>query len=364
MKRSSSIVIATLTVALVAAGPAAADPNTVNPVTGLNGTFGLPNLSGRSQAVAQATGIASANMTQDVNMLGTDLGIMWDNGNGQILTAFGDSAGLGIPNLLQGSIWSWRSNALVRSDDRDLADGMTFDSVVKDIVGQAKELVPSPKIPFVEISRIPTAGVSVGPNQFMSLMSVKNWGDPGRWETNYSGIAVSGDNGENWVARPETQRPSVGGDRNFQQNAFLKDGGFVYEYGTPPGRGNLGHVARVAEKDILNLPEYEYWTGTEWKKGDPAAAAPIVDSVGELSVAWHAYLGQYIMLTTDNFNSIVMRRSPSPVGPWSPPEVLVDTRELPTAYAPYIHPYSSGRDLYFLATVHSNYNVLLLHTTL
>ncbi len=89
--------------------------------------------------MAQANGLLSANRTQDSNVLGTDLGIMWDNGNGQVLTAFGDTAGLGIPNLLVGSLWSWRSNVLFRSSDRDLADGMTFDSTPRDIVGQSKD---------------------------------------------------------------------------------------------------------------------------------------------------------------------------------------------------------------------------------
>ncbi|QCB49825.1 DUF4185 domain-containing protein [Rhodococcus sp. PAMC28707] len=364
VKRFTSVAVAVVVTTLVIAGPAAANPNIVNPIPGLNGVFGLPQLTGRTVAVAQATGMSSTNETQHVNMLGTDLGIMWDNGNGEILTAFGDTAGLGIPNLLQGSLWSWRSNSLMRSHDGNLADGMSFDSIVKDPLGQAKELIPSPKIPFVEISRIPTAGVALGQNQFMTLMSVKDWGQPGHWETNYSSIAVSGDNGENWTVHPETQRPSDGGSRNFQQNAFLKDGGFVYEYGTPPGRGNLGYVSRVLEKDILNLAAYEYWTGNDWKTGDPALAAPIVDSVGELSIAYNQHLGQYLMLTTDPSDSIVMRRSPSPVGPWSPPEVLVDTNQLHSAYAPYIHPWSTGPDLYFLATVHQNYNVLLLRTTL
>lgn len=109
--------------------------------------------------------------------------------------------------------------------------------MVKDIFGQARDLVPSPKVPFLEISRIPTAGISVDGVQYMSLMSVKNWGEPGKWETNYSGLAVSGDNGENWVEAPETRRPSDAGNKNFQMAAFLKDGGFVYQYGTTPGRG-------------------------------------------------------------------------------------------------------------------------------
>lgn len=343
---------------------ASANPNAINPIPVLNGTNGLPQLHGRSQAIFQATGLASPNNTQNYNVFGTDLGIMWDNGRGEMLTAYGDSAGLGFPNLLAGSLWSWRSNILVRTNDRNPADGIIYSSVPRDIFGQAKDLVPSPKIPFIEISRIPTAGISVDGVQYMAMMSVKNWDEPGNWSTNFSSLAVSGDNGENWAELPQTRRAGDAGHANFQMNAFLKDGGYVYVYGTPSGRNALAHVARVKERDIANLGEYEYWDSKGWKKNDPNAAAPIAGGVGELSVQYNQFLGQYIMLTTDPWNSVVMRRSPSPVGPWSPPEVLIDTRELPTAYAPMIYPYQTGPDLYFLTTIHSQYNVVLMRTRL
>ncbi|KAA0017369.1 DUF4185 domain-containing protein [Antrihabitans cavernicola] len=368
MKRTGSLGLAAVAVAtasvLVFSSPASADPNAINPFPVLNGTNGLPILHGNTRAVFQATGMASPNNTQNYNVLGTDLGIMWDSGRGDMLTAYGDSAGLGFPNLLAGSIYAWRSNILLRSNGQDPSHGIHYDSVVKDIFGQAKDLIPSPKIPFIEISRIPTAGVSVDGVQYMSLMSVKNWGQPGQWETNFSGLAVSGDNGENWAEAPETRRPSDGGNKNFQMNAFLKDGGFVYEYGTTPGRGGNAFVSRVKEHDIRNMAEYEYWNGKDWKKGDVNAATPIASGVGELSVQYNQFLGQYVMLTTDPFNSVVMRKAPSPTGPWSPPQVLIDTRELPTAYAPSIYPYQTGSDLYFLTTVHSQYNVVLMKTSL
>ncbi|MFH5228686.1 DUF4185 domain-containing protein [Antrihabitans spumae] len=368
MKKTSSIVLTALvsvTASLVVLAPhAAANPNAINPIPVINGTNGLPQLHGRTRAVFQATGLASPNNTASYNVLGTDLGIMWDNGGGEMLTAFGDTAGLGFPNLLAGSIWAWRSNILVRSHDRNPADGIFYDSVARDIFGQAKDLVPSPKIPFIEISRIPTAGVSVNGVQYLSLMSVKTWDQPGQWTTNFAGLAASGDNGENRGDLPQTHRPAEAGNRNFQMNAFLKDGGFVYVYGTPPGRNNLAHVARVRENDIANLAEYEYWTGSEWKKDDVNAAAPITGGVGELSVQYNQFLGQYIMLSTDPWNSVVMMRAPSPQGPWSPPEVLIDTRELPTAYAPSLYPYQTGSDLYFLTTIHNQYNVVLMKTSL
>lgn len=368
MTKTGSILLSALAGAsallLTATAPATANPNAINPIPVLNGTTGLPNLPGTTKAVFQATGMASPNNTHTYNVLGTDLGIMWDNGHGEMLTAFGDTAGIGFPNLLAGSTWAWRSNILVRSHTRDPSHGIYFDSVVRDIFGQARDLVPSPKIPFLEISRIPTAGISVGGTQYMSMMSVKTWDDVGQWTTNFSGLVASGDNGETWADLTHTRRPNEGGNANFQMNAFLKDGGYVYVYGTPSGRNHPARVARVREHAITDLAAYEYWDGRTWRLNDVNAAVPIMHGVGELSVMYNEYLGQFVSLTTDPWNSVVLRTAPAPTGPWSAPRVLIDTRELPTAYAPSIFPYQTGRDLYFLVTVHSQYNVILMRTRL
>ncbi|MEV6277280.1 DUF4185 domain-containing protein [Nocardia sp. NPDC051832] len=341
---------------LVIAGPAAADPNNINPIPVLNGWEGLPKLPGQTQAVFQMTGMGSPNKTERVNMIGTDLGIMWDDGGGRMITAFGDSAGLGMPNLLAGSMWAWSSNMLFRSSTHDPSHGIYFDSVVPNPL-------PSPKIPGIEISLIPTAGISVGGVQYMSMMSVREWGDHGKWSTNFSTLAVSGDGGQTWGQLPNTRRANVDGFENFQQNAFVKRDGFVYRYGTPAGRDNPGFVSRAPEPAVADLDAYEYWDGKEWKP-DVKVAAPIVGGVAEQSVMWNDHLGQFVMLTTDPFNSVVLRTAPAPEGPWSEPRVLITAAELPTAYAPMIFPYQTGRDLYFLLTVHSQYNVILMRTPL
>ena len=370
MKRTGQISTAALagaaaiTLAFTLATPASANPNAINPIPVLNGTNGLPQLHGRTQATFQATGMASPNATQNYNVFGTDLGIMWDNGHGEMLTAYGDTAGIGFPNLLIGSTWAWRSNVLVRSHTTNPAGGIFYDSVVRDGLGQARDLVPSPKIPGVEISRIPTAAISAGGNQYMSLMSVKDWGQPGQWTTNYSSLYVSRDNGETWGEAPNTRRPSSKGNAKFQMSAFLKDGGYIYQYGTPSGRNHDTFLSRVKEGDIANLGAYDYWTPKGWKRGDVDGASPITSGVAELSVMYNQALGQYLMVTTDPVNSVVLRRASKPEGPWSTPEVLIDTRELPTAYAPQIFPYQTGRDLYFLTTVHTQYNVVLMRTRL
>ncbi|MFC9893491.1 DUF4185 domain-containing protein [Nocardia sp. NPDC127579] len=360
MKRSLATLVkagaCVAALSLVLTNPASADPNNINPIPGINGWNGLPQLPGPTRAVFQMTGMDSPNQTEKVNMLGTDLGIMWDDGGGRMLTAFGDSAGLGMPNLFAGSWWAWSSNMLFRSTTKDPAQGIHFDSVVPNPL-------PSPKIPGVEISLIPTAGISSGGTQYMSMMSVREWGAHGKWSTNFSTLAASGDGGQTWTQLPTTRRANVDGYENFQQNAFVKHDGFIYRYGTPAGRDNPGFISRAAEPEIADIDAYEYWDGTAWKR-DVRAAAPIVGGVAEQSVMWNEHLGRFVMLTTDPFNSVVLRTAPAPEGPWSEPRVLIAAPELPTAYAPMIFPYQTGSDLYFLLTVHSQYNVLLMRTPL
>jgi hypothetical protein len=362
MKRLSAFAGACAAVAVLAVGastPAGADPNNINPFPGLNGGNALPRLPGSTQAIFQLTGMASPNRTDAQNVLGTDLGIMWDDGRGQMISAYGDTAGLGVPNLLAGSVWAWRSNVLYRSPaEADPARGIHYTSFVDNPL-------PSPKIPGIEISFIPTAGISVNGVQFMRMMSVHDWGPDGRWNTNFSTLAASGDDGQTWAQLPTTRRASnLPGWSNFQQDAFLKAGGYVYEYGTPGGRNNPGFVSRVKEGDIANNDAYEFFDGKDWKPKDPTQAQPIVGGVGELSVMWNDYLHQYVMLTTDPFNSVVLRTAPNPEGPWGPARVLVDVRSLQTAYAPMLFPYQTGGTLYFALGIHSQYNVVLMRAQL
>ena len=55
---------------------------------------------------------------------GTDLGIMWDDGAGHVLTLFGDTFDD------QAMTTGWRFNTLLRTVDNDLSDGLQFDEAV------------------------------------------------------------------------------------------------------------------------------------------------------------------------------------------------------------------------------------------
>ena len=254
------------------------------------------------------------------------------------------------------------------------------------------------------VTLIPTAGVSLptevtedtpfGTIQYVSFMSVSKWGSPGRWTTNYSAIAYSTDNGENFTVAPQSVRYNsmLSSNKNFQQSAFLKgDDGYVYMYGTPNGRQGAAYLARVDPDDILTVSKYEYykkgssgWLGStpaRWVPGSPSSASAIIGksggssgvtkpgyTVSEMSVQYNEYLQKYVVLYGDQSNNIVMRTADTPEGSWSDATVLMG-QQPGGIYAPMMHPWSpstvgTGSDLYWNLSLWSEYNVMLMHTDL
>ncbi|MFI6480519.1 DUF4185 domain-containing protein [Nonomuraea sp. NPDC050663] len=293
----------------------------------------------------------------------TDLGIMWDNGAGEILAAFGDTFGdTWAPPGANGD--DWRSQVLLRSRDRTLSDGMSFDSAATDAPGHAKELIPSRKIDGDEITVIPTAGVSVGSRQYLAYMSVRHWGPPGQWDTNHAGIAYSDDNGQNWTTAGTPRWDNPAGADHFQMAAMVRRDGFVYLYGTPNGRNGAAYLARVPEDQILVKSAYRYWTGSAWQQGQDTLAVPIVPApVAELSVQFNAYAGKWLM-TYLMGEDLVLRSAAAPTGPWSAPRVVASFADFPGLYGGFMHPWSSGPDLYLALSEWTPYNVYLIRIQL
>ncbi|WP_343044047.1 DUF4185 domain-containing protein [Mycolicibacterium sediminis] len=354
---------------------------------------------------------------------GTDVGTMWDNGiaddpdtpinEHQVLIAFGDT--FGGPNMTG----TWRLNTLFRSSDLTLADGLSVpdgqwlngnmfggsplweENYARQII--LPERLPSGLPPGVTL--IPTAGISVptpgtqfGATQYLSFMSVKQWGAAGQWSTNYSAMAYSTDNGENWYIAPQSVRMNdpLSGNANFQQAALVRPGdGYVYSYGTPNGRQGAAYLSRVAEKDILDVSKYDYYskgdpggwfgwgaTPAGWYRNQPAKATPVFGGaergtcgltkpggqVSEMSVQYNKTLQKYVAMHGDQSNSIVLRTSDTPEGPWTEPTVLL-AQQPGGIYAPMMHPWSpstmgTGTDLYWNLSLWSEYNVMLMRTDL
>ena len=327
---------------------------------------------GQASPVAVITGAESINETEArYQIKGTDLGIMWTDERGQILAAFGDTFGAAWGGSSTGfgdpATNDWRSNTLARSSDRNPADGMSFDNFVTDRPGHAKELLPSLKQNGVEMTKIPTGGVNINGRDYMAYMSVRQFTTPGRWITNYSGIAYSDNGGQTWKDAPGSQRPNTAAlDDNFQMIAYARHDGLIYAFGTPNGRFGAAYVARVPEGRLLDNSAYEYWTGKGWQRGSSAIATPIVSGpVGELSVRYDETLQRWQMMTMDEARGeIVVRLAPHPTGPWGDPITVATSNEYPHLYGGFLNPDSNGRDIYFTMTQYDRYNVSMMHATL
>lgn len=348
-----------------------------------------PSIAGAPTSLVDfVTGPNSPNKTLErFSISGTDLGIPWDNGdpvNHQVLMAFGDTFGYCSVRGQQ-----WRYNALFRSADHDLAQGIHIaDGVPNDKYSGSPVWAPHLSKQVVntihraphETGIIPTAAISIGRTQYLSYMSIRQWGRDGQWSTNYSAIARSLDNGQNWGIFPSTIRTAsedaipgmrfIPGNENFQMGAFMKGtDGYLYSFGTPSGRSGAAYLSRVPPNFLPDLTKYEYWNGdsNSWVPANPGAATPVFPGpVGEMSAQYNDYLKQYLVLYTNGGNNDVMARTASsPQGPWSPEQPLVSSFQMPGGiYAPMIHPWSSGKDLYFNLSLWSAYDVMLMHTVL
>ncbi|MGO4937614.1 DUF4185 domain-containing protein [Fundicoccus sp. Sow4_H7] len=335
---------------------------------------GAEMMINKVQKVAQVTGaniedldIPNVNDTPGkYNVDATDLGVMWDAttdpNDPKIMIAFGDTYDAGWGGFGGGGARrGWRSNVLGISRNRDLTKGIEIDSMIMDPEkdNYAKEIIYSAKEThgYGDFTAIPTSGVTVGNQHFIHYMQVKKWGDPGQWDTNFSAIVYSEDEGETW----QPSDVQWGGDSHFAQVSFLKEDGYVYMYGTPSGRFGSLYLGRVVEDEMLKFESYEYWNGTEWVKDEAEAVAVVDAPVSEVSVLYNAHYNRYMMmyLNEDKY-SVVLRTSTDLTDNWTDEVVVTTGQDYPQLYGSFMHPWSmNDEDIYFVMSEWGPYNVFL-----
>lgn len=315
------------------------------------------------QQLAQLTGPDSLNRTDRFEIAGQDLGSMFD-ADGKTWFVFGDTFGQREPGFTGGGGTEWRSNTLAYSSDTDPSDGITFDGYIVDDIGWAKELIDSKKVDDLEMTTIPTYGFAANDAMYLAYMSVKHWGDPGEWETNYSGFAKSTDHGQTWQKLDSPQWP---GDSNFIQVAQAKVEGDLYFWGVTHGRFGGVQLMKVAEADVETQSAYRYFTGVDpdgepqWSSDMSAAATIVEDTVGELSVVWNDYLDRWLMTYTNGGGlGTTIREGLTPWGPWGEGLALVSAEQAPGLYSPYMsssYVADGGRTIYFTLSLWGPYQV-------
>lgn len=317
-----------------------------------------------TRRVATENGPGSLNPPANNGIYGADLGHMFLN-NGRLMMVFGDTFGApAASDFFSVTHQDWRSNTMGYAPaTASPANGITLTGWITDTTNHARELLSSQKIDGTEATVIPTYGVSVGNRAYLYYMSVRHWGIPGTWTLNNSGIAYSDNGGATWTKSPVTWS----GSSNFGQTALVNQGGYVYVYGIPGGRYGGMKLARVPQASVLNKAAYQYWNGSTWVTNNEFAATTIIPGpVGEMSVQYNSYYKKWLMMyLIDPTGQIVLRTSDSITGPWTDPQVVVQSEQYPNLYAPYIMPTNNtGQDIWFTMSLYGPYNVSMMHTSL
>lgn len=319
------------------------------------------------------TGDASANKTRErYKVGGTDLGIPVVH-NDKLYIFFGDTfGGDDAGNPMGGGLW--RSNVLAYTEDRDFADGLQLDGFITGsgmFENQAIELIGSKKIPGIEHTVIPTGAISVNGNIYSYFMSVKEWGDPGRWMINYGGLAKSEDDGQTFRTLKEIE---LDPDRFGQVSPILIDD-MIYFIGIGGGRFGDAYLMRVAPEQIESLDAYEYFAGTD-ENGEPQFSADVNDSVavadgpvGEPAIMYNEYLEEYIISYLDEQRAaIVMRVAKQPWGPYSEKLDMIRSADYPALYGGFVHDAliaNEGQTIYFTMSMWDPiYNSILFEVEL
>ncbi|MEV6967229.1 DUF4185 domain-containing protein [Hamadaea sp. NPDC051192] len=336
------------------------DPRTDKPFV-LTGVGGLTE-------IGQVTGVPGG--TDKYAVHGTDLGSMFSAGDTTYFV-FGDTFGERTDGQTGAGGSFWRSNVLGYTTDRDPSDGVRLTGMVTDEIGLAKELLGSKKVDGDEMTVIPTYGFAVGKTFYLYYMSVRHWGDPGRWDANHAGLARSTDGGQNWTRLDAVTWPGDSGFIQVSVTHVLEDGvDQLYFWAIPAGRFGGVRLMRVPAAQVEQLSAYRYYagagsTGPIWAADRDQAVLVVDDTVGELSVAYNSYLDRWIMMYLREGDGVVLREGVTPWGPWSEPRTVVDAAGHPGLYAPFQYPVTSeatddgGRRIYFNLSLWGPYNVFL-----
>jgi len=329
------------------------DFSRANLVLALNKETATPRIVARkAQIVGQPLlGLPAANrVSLRAGVWAADLGITWDDGRGRTLIAFGDNYGPGHLHPMS----RFRGSALGYVNARNPYN-VRMTSFFTGYENRAEEIIESQHKWDRELSKIPTAGIAVNGTQYLDFMSVREWGEPGYWTTNWSRIYKSEDYGKTWTPT-RIFRPNRGGNINFQMGSFIRVGDYVYEMGSPNGRMGNAYIARVKASKIENPKDWHYWDGRKWVRNNPAAAVPVIPGrVSELTVQWNPALKRYMLLTLGAGDAIYLMYSKDLVN-WTNKYKLIPEQQS-KVYSPYFLPRQSGQTVFFTLSTWFPYTV-------
>lgn len=290
---------------------------------------------------------------------GTDLGIPFELPDKKMMLLYGDTFS---GQNMQGF---WNSNFMAITEDKNLSDGLTFSDVVATDNGMIKPFFQgnhqkgNENDPSVEVTKIPTGGISIGDDTYIFYMSIRYWGVAGSWNVNYNECLKATDNTyKNWL--PVSTLRWTENDLYYAGQIYPfnnpKDPSNIYFVSIPGGRNNGSVMFRVNKDKFENRSEYEYLVGkSTWVKGDEGMSMLnqnpyyiMTPGVSEPSIMYSEYLDKFIYSTLKG-SAIVFGVSENVEGPYKEIHQVLKGNDFPTLYGGFIHPNftdSNGQRLY------------------
>ncbi len=142
----------------------------------------------------------------------------------------------------------------------------------------------------------------------------------------------------------------------FFGSAVMRDGDFVYIYGSnedwSKGMGGRSMiVARVRFDEMADFEQWRFLSNGDWQPNMVGISKLFNGTATEYSVCYQPAIKQYVVVYTENGMSknIMMRFSPTPVGPWSNAYKVYECPEVEWhktyfCYAAKAHPEISKKD--------------------
>ena len=321
--------------------------------------------------VCKITGPDSYNdeVLREAGVQGTDLGIPVKVGDKMILL-FGDTFSVASP-----SGPGWKSNFITTVDDDIYWDNLKVTPIVNDFNGavlpfyEGKHNSGNADDNSVEVTKIPTGGITIDDTVYVFYMSIRYWGVAGSWLVNYNGCVKSNINDlHNWeevkeLTWTEAEAPNFGQIYPYED----PNSEYIYIYGIPGGRNGGCVVGRTTKENFLNKAEYEYLVAEgKWEKGAKGLEALLANpyyccgpTVSEMSITYNEYLGKYMMPFYRN-GKIILMTSETPYGPFGDSISLLNQMDYNGIYGGFVHPEfveDGGKSFYMTISCWETYNV-------
>lgn len=314
-------------------------------------TYGTNSIIEYSSVISKLTGPESQNadLCAQHGIGGTDLGIPFELPDGRMMLLYGDTfSGQNMQGI-------WHSNFMAITSDTDLSDGITFDEFVHN--ENNMQVIPFQEGAHqggnatnrdVEVTKIPTGGISIGNDVYIFYMSIRYWGTHGEWNVTYNQCVKATDNTyKNWenvegLRWDDTELFYAGQVYPFENP---KDTEHIYFTSIPGGRNNGAIMFRVDVEDFENKAEYEYLTAANtWTKGEAGVKKlnsnpyyVMSPSVAEPSIAYNEYLDKFVYCTFKG-GSIVLSAADNVTGPYNDVHTICDGSNFNGLYGGFLHP--------------------------